>query len=370
MYYGQIQLGTPPQKFDVIFDTGSSNLWVRSIATSAKDAAEEAGSGKRSLNAKPTIGYGEEKRAYNASSSSTYVKDARTFEITYGSGQMSGFISRDTLRVGQLTATNVPFAEETFELGLHLDDAMFDGILGLGFPKLSVAGTQKELFEDLEEENPSFKHKVFSFWLGKGATQSVPEINFGGLLTIGGYDKSYFDGKIVWTNVTRPARYWMFDLDEVSIGNTKVQTKTEHPRAIADTGTSLLITTTEVLQTLVKELGLKDTDYQQGEYFVPCKQLHGMPSISFMIAGEDFKLKPTDFFLPIGSGYCMLGIEADPGAEFGKNSYWLLGDVFLSVFYSVWDVSRKKIGFAKAVSSPPESDMHLFEGSEDEERAH
>ena len=131
-YYGEVSLGTPEQKFNVIFDTGSADLWV---------ASSQCGSscGKHAK--------------YYSSKSSTYVANGTSFDIMYGSGPVSGFQSIDTLDMGGLIVQNQMFAEvvDAAGLGAAYKLGKFDGILGMAFPILSVNSVPTP-FENIVEQ--------------------------------------------------------------------------------------------------------------------------------------------------------------------------------------------------------------------------
>ncbi len=117
-YFAEVQVGTPPQKFLVVPDTGSSNLWMYS----------------KKCNAVPCWYHS----LYDSKSSSTYKEDGRDFSITYGSGSINGFVSEDTTKLGDATAPNFKFGEVTSVKGVAFLASQLSGILGLAYGTISV----------------------------------------------------------------------------------------------------------------------------------------------------------------------------------------------------------------------------------------
>jgi hypothetical protein len=310
-FYGQISIGTPAQDFEVIFDTGSSNLWVASSKCTDLSCLL--------------------KHKYDSSKSSTYVANGTAFNIDYASGPVSGFLSEDTVSVAGLNVKLATFAEITDPTGLGpaFGIGKFDGILGMAWQSISVDNIPP-IFADLVYEN-AVDAPVFAFYL--------PSTSGGtGELIIGGIDQKHYTGELTYVPLSSET-YWELKLDDVTLGGNSVSNT---HKAVLDTGTSLLAGPTTEVAALANQVGA--TPFVNGEYLIDCSKLSSLPNIAFVLGGKSYSLTPTQYTLNV-EGMCLFAfVGIDIPAPAGP--LWILGDVFIRQYYTVFDWGNQRLGFA------------------------
>ncbi|KAA3673472.1 cathepsin D [Paragonimus westermani] len=335
-YYGEITIGTPPQNFAVIFDTGSSNLWVPSKHCRPFNLACKL------------------HNKYSREASSTYKANKTHFAIHYGSGSVSGILSTDTVsvspfmivmfinlskQVGGVSVTQQTFGEAIIQQGVAFITAKFDGILGMAFQSISVRGVtpvfDNMIAQDLVEE------PLFAFWLNRNASQPL-----GGVIMFGGLDKSYYTGNISYVPLTTK-NYWQFQMDGIQLKGEKLCE--DGCQAIADTGTTMITGPSIEVKRLNNVLGGKRI--VGGIYVLDCKKMKEYPPINFTINGQQMTLMPEDYVVEMtqfGKTVCVSGFME---MDIPKYPLWILGDVFIGKYYTIFDMENSRLGFATSVKT-------------------
>lgn len=311
-YFADIELGTPPQLFKVILDTGSANLWVPSETCTSIACFLH--------------------KKYDSALSSTYRSNGSTFEIQYGSGSMEGFVSQDKLKIGDLVIEGQDFAEATSEPGLAFAFGKFDGILGLAYDTISVNKIVPPFYNMAQQK--LLDKNLFAFYLGSDESD-------GGVATFGGVDERHFHAPIVYAPVRRQG-YWEVALNKLQFGNEELPLM--HTGAAIDTGTSLIAMPTDIAEILNKQIGARRS--WTGQYSIDCSRVPELPDLTFYFDNRPYTLKGEDYILNV-QGTCMSSFMGmDLPAPIGP--LWIVGDVFLRKFYTVYDLDRNAVGFAKA----------------------
>jgi cathepsin D len=312
-YYGPIAIGTPQQPFEVIYDTGSSNLWVPSSQCGF------------CLHTK-----------YYSSKSSTYVANGTAFNIQYGSGALSGFLSEDVVTMGPLVIESQTFAEATNLPSLSMQLGKFDGICGMAYQSISVDGVVPP-FNNAWNQG-LLSANVFSVFLSNGDGSTGSEFYLGGINT------AHYSGSIQWENLISES-YWEIALKSATMaGHGSITNAT---KAVVDTGTSIMAGPSADVQALAALVGA--TPINSEEYTIDCSQIPNLPNLVFQLgSGKSYTLTGTDYVDQVceeGECICLFGFTGiDIPAPRGP--LWILGDIFIRKYYSIFDFQNNRVGLA------------------------
>ncbi|KAG0019550.1 hypothetical protein BGZ80_005624 [Entomortierella chlamydospora] len=172
VYIGTISIGTPAQNYSVVFDTGSSDMWVPSQACNTTVCMSLL--------------------RYNSSASSTYRIENKSFEIKYGDGsQVSGLTALDRVLLSDVSVANQSFGMASVDDSTIAKKGI-DGVVGLGFGRAANIKGYTTIVESMLARKIILQ-PIVSIWLGRQRMGGSSE-GSGGAIIFGGVDTTKYVG--------------------------------------------------------------------------------------------------------------------------------------------------------------------------------
>jgi len=194
------------------------------------------------------------------------------------------------------------------------------------------------------EQDGKLDQDLFSFYL-----QS--DDNRDGELLIGDIDTTHYTGTL-WSTPIIHETYYMIGLTSITMNGVSITTV---PKAVVDSGTSILVGPTADVAAVAKSVNA--TEVESGEYEIDCRMTlpdliftigTGSAAQAFVLSGEYWKIKVCELDVICT---CLLGMAGMDIPKVDDGPFWILGDVFMREYFTVFNVGQNTIQFAPATTN-------------------
>jgi len=339
-YYGEVLVGTPPQPFQVIFDTGSGQLMLPSAACESAACKTHRSFAKKNSSTAISIGWADDPLV---PAKSEYDRD--TTVINFAMGDAVGQYARDHVCLGNACGM-ADFVEMTEESDNPFAGAEWDGVLGLAqaLSDDSEFNLMTVLARSVGKGGPGHLNKpVFAFYLGEDVKDEAE-------ITFGDYHEERMLTPLHWVNVSQEG-YWQFQFSDITVDGKATGICKKYGKrmcqGVLDTGSSLLMGPQSDLDPLLKLISFNDATHME------CSESHKFPKLGFLVGGKLLEMDPDDYIDRAHGPENKAGVDncwahLMPVGDTGRGAIFVLGMPFLRAFYTVYDVHAKQIGIAKA----------------------
>ncbi|KAI0775291.1 aspartic peptidase domain-containing protein [Trametes elegans] len=321
---GTIAVGTPPQELNVLFDTGSPDLWVTS--SSCKGTWCNQMTGKR----------------FDISASSSATEHAGSFNISYDGGQTAvGSVYSDDVTVGAITVRNQYFSPATAESGFTGDEV---GVLGLSLASKSAL------------QQPPFLQHALQLGLLKTGVLGLRLAGAHSEAYVGGTNPARYTGELEYHAIDDALGLWTLSHGTVRVSSSSSSSSQEvvkHICTVIDTGMHGVVGPPAHVARVwaaVPGAQLSTNGTAAGRegaqvWTYPCDSDARVAFSWGGATGREWAIRADDLNGgAAGNGACYGNIV---GLDLGLGeNVWVLGSSFLNGVYTAFSLDDMAVGFA------------------------
>lgn len=259
---------------------------------------------------------------------------------------------QDTIGFGTLQLKHQDLGLGSFDSSTPFGMLPFAGIVGLGMPKLALNGTVS--FLDNLKSSGEVEQTQVAFYIADDEHSSY--------VTIGGHHPGLKVSEFQFTDILG-SDYWELPMTAIKVDGKPVPMlcSVSNPCRVAiDTGTSLTTAPMHAMTAIKAALAIRPD----------CSHAEFLPNITYTIGGHDYELTPDEYLVITdlddakqefvqkfgmhaalapsnGQKTCDAGV-APLDLPKPRGPLYVLGDIFMRKYYTLFDYDQKRIGLAHA----------------------